>query len=68
MIESTEVAIDQVMRMIENKTVSTKHGTIIPINPETICIHGDGNHAIEFAQAINSKLIAMGVQLAAPSA
>jgi UPF0271 protein len=68
MIESTEAAIDQVVGMIENKTVSTKHGTIIPVTPGTICIHGDGNHATEFAQAINSKLKAMGVQLTAPSA
>jgi UPF0271 protein len=67
MIESAEEAIEQVLRMIESKTVSTRHGSIIPINPDTICIHGDGSHAAEFAQAIHQKLKAQGVQLAAPS-
>jgi UPF0271 protein len=67
LIESAEAAIDQVLRMIESKTVSTKHGVIIPINPDTICIHGDGSHATEFAQAIHQKLKAQGVQMVSPT-
>lgn len=67
LIGSTDAAIEQVVRMIDSKTVSTKHGTIIPINAGTICIHGDGVHAVEFAQAIHHKLKAHGVPLNAPS-
>jgi 5-oxoprolinase (ATP-hydrolysing) subunit A len=67
LIESTEEAIEQVLRMIESKTVSTRLGSIIPINADTICIHGDGSRAAEFAQAIHQKLKAQGIQLAAPS-
>jgi UPF0271 protein len=66
MIESTDEAIEQVIRMIEHKTVTTKHGTVIPINPGTVCIHGDGIHAAEFAQSIHTRLKTMGVTLASP--
>ena len=67
LIESSEEALRQVMTMITERTVSTVQGPAIAINPGTICIHGDGPHAIEFARTINNKLVTSGVGLAAPS-
>ena len=42
--------------MIHKKTVTAVSGKIIPVVAETICIHGDGVHAVEFAKAINEAL------------
>lgn len=52
LIEDTDKAVQQVLQMIKDKTVTTVSGKEISIVAETICIHGDGKHAVEFAKAI----------------
>jgi UPF0271 protein len=47
--------------MIKAKTVTTTTGKTIPIVVDTICIHGDGEHAVQFAKTINEKLKATGI-------
>lgn len=56
LIEEEEQSIQQVLQMIQKGTVTTVAGTTIPINAETICIHGDGKHAIRFAKAIHQAI------------
>jgi UPF0271 protein len=34
----------------------------VPIEAETICIHGDGAHAVEFAAAIHDALTSKGIE------
>jgi UPF0271 protein len=55
-IEDTGKVVLQVLQMIKDGTVTTVSGKIIPILAETICIHGDGEHAVEFAKAIHNAL------------
>jgi UPF0271 protein len=38
----------------------------VAIRAETVCLHGDGAHAVEFAQLIHGALTAEGVRIAAP--
>ena len=52
LIEDEKQAIKQVLQMIGKGTVTCVSGKEIPIVAETICIHGDGKHAIELAKAI----------------
>ena len=52
LIDNSDKALQQVLQMIKEGTVTTVSGKIIPIVAETICIHGDGEHAVEFAKAI----------------
>jgi UPF0271 protein len=56
LIENVELAVTQVMRMMEKGCVTTLDGKEIPIRAETICLHGDGNHAIAFAKNIYESL------------
>jgi 5-oxoprolinase (ATP-hydrolysing) subunit A len=56
LITNTEEALAQVMQMMKHRTVQTAQGTTITILPQTICLHGDGEHAVEFASAIYSHL------------
>lgn len=57
LIEEEAKAIEQVMQIVKNKTVTCVNGEMISLNADTICIHGDGKHAIQFAEALHSKLI-----------
>lgn len=56
LIENTDSAIQQVLQMINEGTVTTITGKKIPIMAETICIHGDGKQAVEFAKAVNKAV------------
>lgn len=56
LIESEEQAIRQVRDMITKNSVTTITGKSIPITAETICVHGDGNHAVEFAEVLRHTL------------
>ncbi len=56
LITSTEAALKQVLQMVQQQTVTCVDGSIIPIVAETICLHGDGEHAVTFAKQINNTL------------
>ncbi|MBQ0141163.1 MAG: LamB/YcsF family protein [Kurthia sp.] len=49
-------AVNQVMQMIKNGTVKTEQKTDLKILANTVCIHGDGEHALPFAKFIHQKL------------
>lgn len=56
LIEDTETALTQVIDMIKYGRVRSVDGIMIPIVAETVCIHGDGTNAVEFAREIRSIL------------
>ncbi|MDJ1506931.1 5-oxoprolinase subunit PxpA [Xanthocytophaga agilis] len=53
LIEDTTKSLEQVVKMVEEQQVVTTENIPVPIQADTICIHGDGKHAVDFAQAIN---------------
>ena len=56
MIHEVEEACKQVLDIIQLKKVNSIQGDPIDIDADTICIHGDGVNAIEFAKAIHTTL------------
>ena len=52
LIESIDEAVQQAMQMINEQTVTSTSGKIIPVVADTICLHGDGKHALAFCNAI----------------
>ncbi len=56
LINETDKAVQQVLQMIKEGTVTTVSGNMIPIVAETICFHGDGKHAVEIAKAIHDAI------------
>lgn len=56
MITDAKQAVKQVLRLIQEQTVISSDGKTIPLAAETICIHGDGAHAPEFAHALSVAL------------
>lgn len=65
LIHDAETAIKQVLQMIETQTVTATNGATVSLRAETLCIHGDGAHALRFAQMINAKLRECGVVIQA---
>lgn len=56
LIEDGEQCIQQVMQMVTQGTVTATSGKVIPIIADTICIHGDGKYAVNFAKKIHEAL------------
>lgn len=52
LLTDSPAVIKQVSKIIEEKKVNTINGGEIFLQADTICIHGDGEHAVEFAKAI----------------
>src|SRR4030095_7649994 len=52
LIEDEEICLAQVRQMITSNTVTAISGKVIPVAVDTICIHGDGKFAVQFAKAI----------------
>jgi UPF0271 protein len=52
LIENTPQALEQALQMIQQQTVTAVNGKPVAIVADTICIHGDGPHAVDFAMNI----------------
>lgn len=63
LIGDVRAAADQAITMVCNGNVTSVDGAQVPITPDTICIHGDGDHALEFAEAIFTRLTDAGVSI-----
>ncbi len=56
LITEENESLQQVLRMIQEGLVISVNGKQVPIDAETICIHGDGAHAVVFAKQIYHTL------------
>ncbi|MBU5625930.1 LamB/YcsF family protein [Oscillibacter sp. MSJ-2] len=63
-IHSRDAAIARTVRMVEEGRVTAVTGEDIPIQADSICIHGDSPSALEFARSIRSALESRGVTVA----
>jgi UPF0271 protein len=61
LITDDQRAIEQVIRMVKEGTVKSQQGAEIPIQADTVCIHGDGPHALLFARQIRQSLADSGI-------
>jgi 5-oxoprolinase (ATP-hydrolysing) subunit A len=65
MITDENASIKQVLSMIIEHNVTTLSGKVIPVKADTLCIHGDGEKALLFAQKIRKALLENGVEISA---
>ncbi|MGG2091807.1 5-oxoprolinase subunit PxpA [Bacillus sp. S13(2024)] len=66
LITNEEDAIRQVLQMVQKGNVPTVDGTIVSIAAHTICIHGDGLHAVDYAKSICNALQQAQIKICAP--
>ncbi|NUT13720.1 MAG: 5-oxoprolinase subunit PxpA [Cupriavidus sp.] len=63
--EDEEVALNQTLTMVREQRVRAIDGSWVPIQAETVCLHGDGAHALAFARRIRERLGAQGIAIRA---
>jgi 5-oxoprolinase (ATP-hydrolysing) subunit A len=63
LITDDELAVSQVLQMATSQTVTAVNGDTVSLKTDTICIHGDGEHAVHFARAVRRKLTEHGIKI-----
>lgn len=61
MVHDKDIAIARTVRMVKEGVVETITGKIIPIQADSICVHGDNPDAIGFVRNIRDTLESEGV-------
>ena len=64
MIHGAEASLAHVMRMVEEQALVSITGKRIPVNPQSICVHGDNAEAVATAKALRDGLQKAGYTLA----
>jgi len=65
LITNDQQTASQVLQMVTSQSVSTVNGGDVSILAETVCIHGDGEHAVAFAKRVRETLIAGNITIRA---
>jgi UPF0271 protein len=60
------LAVAQALKMVQEGRVEVATGGEVELVAETICLHGDGSHAVEFARSIFQAFQHAGIRIAAP--
>lgn len=67
LISNDDEAAGQVVRMVTKGTVHSQQNEEIEIKADTVCIHGDGAHALLFAKTVREALKRSGIMVSAIS-
>lgn len=64
-VTDTDAAVARAVRMVREARVRSVDGADVAVRADTICIHGDGPHAAEFARRLREGLEAAGIRVQA---
>ena len=59
LIKDPQVAAAQALQIVKQLCVRSISGELVPINADTICIHGDSENALGIAQAVHRAMLVM---------
>lgn len=65
LITQEDVMIERVIKMVKEGTVVSVDGKEIPVEADTVCLHGDGRQAVLFARRLREELERAGIVVAA---
>lgn len=65
-IQESDQAIAQAMAMAREGQVRAVDGSIVVLQADTLCVHGDGAHAVDFARLLRAALEAADIGVAPP--
>lgn len=65
LVETEQEAIDQAVGMVLQRQVRTCSGAVVGLEVQTLCVHGDGPHAVVFARALQEAFASHGIQVTA---
>lgn len=58
-------AVAQALDLAERRKVEAPNGDPVPVQARSLCLHGDGPHAVELARAVREAVQASGIELRA---
>jgi UPF0271 protein len=64
LVSDPAACADRAARMVLDGVVESRDGTIIEIEPDSLCVHGDGPEAVPVLRAIRARLEKSGVTIA----
>lgn len=62
-IHDAQEASDRILRMVDQQALISQNGVKIPTQVDTICLHGDGETAVQIAQTLRGNLSKAGVDI-----
>ncbi|QEL55898.1 5-oxoprolinase subunit PxpA [Chromobacterium paludis] len=65
LLDTDEAMLAQVEQMVRKQSVAAVDGESVPLQIDTICLHGDGPHAAAFARRLRQHLEQSGVAIRA---
>ena len=65
LITDETTAVAHMMRMVREGKVRATDGSDVSIQADTVCLHGDGPHPLEFAGRLRQELATAGVEVKA---
>ena len=65
LIEDEEQSLAQTLSLVRDHQVTAIDGSIVAVNAQSVCLHGDGAHALAFARRIRSTLEREGIAVMA---
>ena len=60
MIEDESLAISRMVRLMREGVIESINGRDIPLQADTICVHGDSPKALAFAKALREAMESLG--------
>lgn len=63
-IHDPRQSLDQVLEMVVNGRIPTTGGKKLPVEPETLCVHGDTPGAVGIVRALRAALEENGIEIA----
>ncbi len=68
LVADEDAAVAQVLRLVREGRVRATDGADVAVRADTVCLHGDGTHAVAFARRLRAALAAAGIAVRAPGA
>jgi UPF0271 protein len=65
LIEDEEQSLAQTLSLVRDHQVRAIDGSVVAVNAQSVCLHGDGAHALAFARRIRSTLEREGIAVMA---
>jgi 5-oxoprolinase (ATP-hydrolysing) subunit A len=65
LIDDEAQALAQTLSLVRDHRVTAIDGSSVAVNAQTVCLHGDGPHALVFAQRIRERLSQEGIAVRA---
>ena len=65
LIEDEEQSLAQTLEMVQNGRVKSITGEWTPVEAQTVCLHGDGEHALAFARRLRAAFLERGITVQA---